>query len=49
MTVHDGQRGGELERKIERDILIERVMVLWRNLVLGKCPGIHMDDTSDDY
>ena len=34
MRVHNGQGGGELEKKLETDILIERV--IGRNLVLGK-------------
>lgn len=34
MRVHNGHGGGELERKLETDILIERV--IGRNLVLGK-------------
>ena len=39
---------GEVERgSNERDNLIDRaIMGLGRNLVLGKFPGIHMDDPS---
>ena len=41
-------RGMERERN-ERDILIEGA-ILWlgRNLVLGKLPGIHKDDSIYD-
>ena len=48
---HEGtadQDGGRTERESkERDVLTEEaIMVLERNLKLGKFPGIHEDDPS---